>query len=131
MPNRVAFLALMAMATGLLQGAGLAPSVAGSSERHSGTVVKVDPQARTLIIEEMAAGGTTRTLQVRIAPQARLVLSRRLPDSQVADPRNPFKDTPIGLGDLRSGDFVVVELTGAGEKAEASSVTVTRREGAR
>ncbi len=34
---------------------------------------------------------------------------------------------PIGLSDLRPGDFVAVELSGKGKRAEASAVTVTFR----
>lgn len=124
------FLVLGALGAMWLAG-GSAPVLAGPAARHSGSVVAVDPQARTLVIDELERLGKERKLTVRIAQQAQVVLSERLPDDQVADLRHPFRDTPISLSDIRPGDFVVVELTEKGNKAEAISVTVTFRGGSR
>lgn len=127
---RMALLTLGMLSAILLVG-GWSAVLAGSAERHSGTVVAVDPNARTLALEELAAAGKTQQLKVSVPAQAQVVFSERIPDHQVTDLRHPFRDTPIGLPDIRPGDFIVVELTEKGEKVVASSVTVTFRGGAR
>lgn len=104
-----------------------APVLASPADRHSGTVIKVDAQAGTLVLEEMAVAGKTRQLRVRVTVETRVVLSERIPESQVTDLRNPFRETSIKLSDIRPGDFVTVELREEGETAVASSVTVTVR----
>jgi hypothetical protein len=104
-----------------------APVLASPADRHSGTVIKVDAQAGTLVIEEMAVAGKTRQLRVRVTAETRVVLSERIPESQVTDLRNPFRETSIKLSDIRPGDFVTVELREEGKTAVASSVTVTVR----
>lgn len=127
----VAFLTLGVLATSLAA-AGWAPPVRASpSERHSGTVLKVDSQAGTLVIEELAAEGKARQLKVSVPAQARVILSERIPASQVTDPGRPFRETRIRLSDIHPGDFATVELTADGEKAVAASVTVTLRGGSR
>jgi len=119
----MAFLTGAALGAMVLAG-GLSPVLAGPAERHSGTVVKVNPAARTLVVDELGALGKQRKLNVRVTPQAQVILSKRVPDDQAQDPRHPFKDTPVSLSDLRPGDFVTVEM---GKGKTASSVTVTFR----
>ena len=124
-----ALLALGALVVALLKGA--LPTVpAEAAERHSGTVVKVDLQAGTLVVEELTALGKKQELRVWVPSMARVVLSERLPDSEVSDPQHPFKETAIGLSDIRPGDLVVVEVTTRGGKT-ASRVTVTSRGGSK
>jgi len=123
-------LTLGAMGAILLEG-GWSAVLADPAERHSGTVVAVDPKARTLSLDELGAAGQTRQLNVSVPAQARVVLSERIPDHQVTDLRNPFRNSPIGLSDIRPGDFIVVELTEKEEKAVARSVAVTFRGGSR
>lgn len=123
----VAWLTLGALGVGLVGWATAAPA----AERHSGTVMKVDAKARTLVVQEIGANAKARTLSVRVTPQAKVVLSERVADDKVTDVRHPFTDTSIGFPDLRPGDFIVLELEGEGEKAAASSVTVTFRGAAR
>lgn len=128
----VSFLALGILGPLLLQSALLLPVQAGQGERHSGTVLAVSNwQTPTLVVEEMVEEAKVRKLQVLITAQTQLVRSERLPKDQVTDPRRPFRDSPIGLSEIRLGDFVVVELTVVGEGAVASSVTLTFRGGAR
>jgi hypothetical protein len=91
--------------------------------RHDGTVKAVDPKTRTVVIDELGAGAREATLRVRLTPKARLVLSRRNPAA--TDTANEFVNTPIGLGDVKPGDFVVVDVAGHGGRAEAESLTVT------
>ncbi len=95
------------------------------STRASGTVLSVDPSARTLVLEDMGAGAQMSRLRVELAPDARVVLSER--DDRANDLSHPFKDTAISLSDVRKGDFVVVEMRGPEGKARARSVVVTWR----
>jgi hypothetical protein len=123
MRHSVTVLALSVLAIGVYESWEAPAALAGGGARHSGTVVAVDPQARTLILSELADGGKVQTLNIQIGPEARLVRSERLPE--VADPEHPFKDTAIGIADLRPGDFVVVELSDAVKGPVADSVSVT------
>ncbi|MFQ5520463.1 MAG: hypothetical protein ACE5FK_03620 [Candidatus Methylomirabilia bacterium] len=134
---RLALLALGALAVIFLHGA-RPPALAAQPTRHSGIVVLVDSKTGTLVLEELTTGfdpkkgavQTRRTLRVRVTLLTTLVLSERLPDDQVEDPRHPFTDTPIGLSGISPGDFVVVTLAGNGNNV-ASSVKVTFRAGSR
>jgi len=103
-------------------------TAAAEPERHAGMVIAVDPQAQTLVVEELAEGGKTQDLHVRVTNDARLVFSERVAGREVADFGAAFRDRPIGLGDIRPGDFVVVEATGVGQTLVASAITVTLRE---
>ncbi|MBI3454818.1 MAG: hypothetical protein HY002_03380 [Candidatus Rokubacteria bacterium] len=127
---RAGLLTFGVLAVSLLGAVWAAPILAGSAARHAGTVVEVDAAARSLVLEEMGAGGKTLRLHLRIPEHVQPVLSERLPDSQVADLTHPFRETPIGLGDIRTGDFIVVELSGDQKTAAAGSVTLTFRPGA-
>jgi hypothetical protein len=92
------------------------------STRFSGVVLSVEPAARMLVLEDRGAAGR---LRVELAPDARVVLSER--DEQAEDLSDPFKDTAIGLADVRRGDYVVVEMRGSEGKELARSVVVTFR----
>ncbi len=94
------------------------------SARSSGVVQSVDSRARSLVLEDRGAAGTGR-LRVELAPDARVVLSRR--EAQTADPTHPFTDTPIDLSDVRPGDYVVVDIQGPEGQEVGRSVTVTFR----
>ena len=93
--------------------------------RSSGIVLAVDPGARTLVLQDMGAPAETGRLRVELAAGARVVLSER--DDRAKDLGHPFKDTVIGLADVRKGDFVVVEMRGPVGTAVARSVVVTFR----
>jgi hypothetical protein len=100
-----------------------------TGERHSGTVVSVDPAARTLVLHELVEAGRPRRLHVRVPAGAAVVFSERLPDEQVTRLDAPFADRRIELADVRPGDFVVVEGGAKGAAADASAVVVTLRGG--
>lgn len=102
---------------------------AQGSERHSGTVMIVDPAARTLALAELVEGGRPRRLDVRVPEGAAVVLSERIPDEQVARLDAAFAERPIDLAQVRVGDFVVVEGAARGGMATASTVVVTFRAG--
>lgn len=122
-----ALLTVSSVVLGGLVGAWATVLLAGALVRHSGTVLAVDAAARTLVVEELAEAGKIRRLQVRVPPEARVVVSTRLPDDQITDLRHPFKDTPIALSEIRPGDFVTIELGGEGGRRAATSVMVTYR----
>jgi hypothetical protein len=100
-------------------------AVAADADKHSGSVVSVDPRAHTLVVEELGAGGKPQKLNVKVQRGTNLVLSER--DPHAADFQHVFKERPITLDEIRPGDFVVVRLGSGGGAAE--SVMVTYRAG--
>jgi hypothetical protein len=100
------------------------PAVAPAGGRHSGTVLAVDPQARTLTVDEFGPNYERRALRVLVPPEALVVLSRRNPAGR--DTRDAFVDNSITLADVRVGDFVVVELTSDAGIARLVLVTLRR-----
>jgi hypothetical protein len=99
---------------------------AAAGERHAGTVLAVDPQARSLILDEFGANADRRAVRVRVPREAPVVLSERNPGGRTVG--DAFRDRTVGLDDVRVGDFVVVELSGDPEVARR--VTITLRRGA-
>jgi hypothetical protein len=95
------------------------------STRSSGVVLSVDPGASMLVLDERGAGGEARRLRIELAPEARVVLSERA--ERAEDVSRLFKDTPIDLSDIRTGDYVVVERRGPEGEELAQSVVVTFR----
>ena len=102
-----------------------AGAVATGAERHSGSVVAVDAATRTLVIDEIGANAKEQKLRLRLAPQAQLILSER--NDHPEDFQHVFKEVPIGLSDLKPGDFVVVEVVKAGKENLADLVMITLR----
>jgi hypothetical protein len=105
------------------------PAASQGSERHSGTVVSVDPAARALVLQELVEEGRPRRLDVRVPDGAAVVLSERVPDEQVVQLDAAFAERPIDLGEVRPGDFIVVEGAARAGTATASAVVVTLRAG--
>jgi hypothetical protein len=71
----------------------LSPALA--AERHAGTIVSVDVQKRTLLVEELGAAARVEQLHLWIGPETRLLRSEVLPAAEVTDATYPFRDTPI------------------------------------
>jgi hypothetical protein len=99
---------------------------AAGGERHAGTVLAVDPQARSLVVDEYGANGERRALRVQVPPEALVLLSQRNPSGRAL--RDAFRDRTVTLADVRVGDFVVVELSADPDVARL--VTITLRRGA-
>ncbi|HJV54395.1 MAG TPA: hypothetical protein VJ971_00405 [Methylomirabilota bacterium] len=105
----------------------LAPPAAPAGERHAGTVLAVDPQARTLTVDEFGAGGERRAFTVQVPRDAIVLWSQR--NQIVRDPKDAFRDNTIALGDVHIGDFVVVELSDDPDVARLVMVTLRRGAG--
>jgi hypothetical protein len=105
----------------------LAPPAAPAGERHAGTVLAVDPQARTLTVDEFGAGGERRAFTVQVPRDAIVLWSQR--NQIVRDPKDAFRDSTIALGDVHIGDFVVVELSDDPDVARLVMVTLRRGAG--
>lgn len=119
---------LVAVALSMLSFAAAAqPAVVAAGERHSGTVTAVDPEARTLIVEELAEEGKVKHLRILVAQDAQLLLSERIPDREVTDFSRTFRETPLALSQIRSGDFVNLDVERSGDTLVARSITVTLR----
>jgi hypothetical protein len=98
--------------------------VSATANRYSGIVTAVDPAGAHLTVSELGRLGTMRTHRLHVALDTRVTRSERA-DRDVSDPTHPFVDTPVALTEVRSGEFVVVEVIGSGRTEEARSVTVT------
>ena len=120
----------LAVAAGLALGALLVAGLfhpAWPGERRAGTVLAVDPQSRTIVLDEYRANAERRALRVQVPPQAVVLLSQRNKDGR--DLTDNFRDSTITLSDIRPGDFVVVELSGDSEVARLVMVTLRGRAG--
>jgi hypothetical protein len=108
---------LVALALGVTAGAGVA------GERHAASVVAVDAAGGGLVLDEFGVAGVRRTVKMRVAPSAEVLISER--EEPVSNFYRPFKDTAISLAEVRPGDFVVV----LGEQpGMADRVVVTHRQ---
>lgn len=115
---------------GCVLGAGLlatAPGRTEAGERHAGTVLAVDPQARTLTVDAYGANAERRALRVQVPRDAIVLLSQR--NHAGHDLKDSFRESTITLGDVRIGDFVVVELSGDPDVARLVMVTLRRGAG--
>ena len=129
---------LMALLT-LLVGAAVIPASAPAGERHAGTVLAVDPQARTITVDEFGVGGerraprgtwirsARRSLRIQVPRDALVVSSER--NYTGRDFKDAFRDRTISLDDVHIGDFVVVELSDNPEVARLVMVTLRRGAG--
>ena len=95
--------------------------------RRAGTVLAVDPQERTLTLDEFGANAERRALRVQVPRDALVLVSKR--NQSARDLKDAFRESSIGLADIREGDFVVVELSADPEVARLVMVTVRRGAG--
>ena len=105
----------------------VAPRATSGGERHAGTVLAVDPQSRTITVDEYVANAERRALRVQVPQDALVVLSQRNPSG--LDVKSSFRDRTISLADVRIGDFVVVELSADPDVARLVMVTLRRGAG--
>jgi hypothetical protein len=100
--------------------------------KHSGDVVAVDPEGRSITISELGSGargsGRNRVIDrtVALTPETRITLVARA--GADAEPEWPggFGETPIAAADLQKGDFATVEVERRGNQWIAVSVQVIR-----
>jgi hypothetical protein len=97
--------------------------VVSAEGRHAGTVISVDAATGAMKVDELGLAAVRRTFDVTVAPNAEVVLVERV--EPVRDLNHAWKSTPIRLGDVRPGDYVVVEL--GDQPGTAQRVTVTLR----
>jgi hypothetical protein len=103
------------------------PVGAHAGERHAGTVLAVDVQARTLTVDEYRANGERRAVRVQVPRNAPVLQSER--NAAGRDVKDAFRDSSITLADVRTGDFVVIELSTDPEVARRVIVTLRRGAG--
>ena len=101
---------------------GMAAGTVAAGERHAGSVVAVDTRGG-LVLDEFGVAGVRRTLTMRVAPNAEVLISER--EEPVSNFYRPFKDTAISLAEVRPGDFVVVDV--GPQPGTADRVIVTHR----
>lgn len=100
---------------------------AASGERRAGTVLAVDPQARTLTLDEFGANAERRALRVQVPREALVLHSQR--NQAGRDLKDAFRESTITLAEVRVGDFVVVELSDDPEIARLVMITLRRGAG--
>ena len=98
-----------------------------AGERHSGTVVAVDPATRSVVLDELIENGRPRRLTVRVPDGAPVIVSERVAENQVSGLDAVFVDRAVDLRDVRPGDFVVAEGPVHGNAMTAGLVVVTLR----
>ena len=101
------------------------PTRPQAGARRAGTVLAVDPQERTLTVDEFGANAERRALRVQVPRDALVLVSKR--NQSARDLKDAFRESSISLADIREGDFVVVELSADPEVARLVMVTVQRR----
>jgi hypothetical protein len=85
-------------------------------------VLAVDPQARTLVLDEFGANAERRALRVQVPREALVLLSQR--NQAGRDVKDVFRNSSITLADVRVGDFVVVEML---DDPEVARLVITLR----
>jgi hypothetical protein len=118
---------LLAAAVLVVGLAGAWAGVAPAGERRAGSVLAVDPQARTLIVDEFGANAERRALRVQVPREALVLLSQR--NLAGRDLKDSFNERTITLADVQVGDFVVIELSSDREVARLVMVTLRRGAG--
>jgi hypothetical protein len=123
----------MALAlTGMVLTASVAP---GAVEmRHSGTIVRLSTDDRTLTLEELgpwtARSRARETLSIALEPATKVELVARSKQAATGQWPGGFKATSLTPSDLRTGDYVTVAAERDHGRLVARSVTVIRpREG--
>lgn len=118
---------LLAAAVLVVGLAGAWAGVAPAGERRAGSVLAVDPQARTLIVDEFGANAERRARRVQVPREALVLLSQR--NLSGRELKDSFNERTITLADVQVGDFVVIELSSDPEVARLVMVTLRRGAG--
>jgi hypothetical protein len=103
------------------------PTRPQAGARRAGTVLAVDPQERTLTVDEFGANAERRARRVQVPRDALVLVSER--NQSGRDLKDAFRESSISLADIREGDFVVVELSADPEVARLVMVTLRRGAG--
>ena len=100
------------------------PAPGRAEDRHSGTVVAVDPGAGVMVIEELTASRDERPRIVRrtLAVDAKARVVRQEPTLE------GYRAVPMSLAELRPGDFVTVVAMPRGTGAAAGTIELVRPE---
>jgi len=102
-----------------------------AATRHSGTVVAVDRDAGTIVIEELGPwrvrGGQTviTRFTVKLDKPAWWTRARRATGAGPLGWEGEFIEVPQDAWGLRPGEYATIELTGAGKGQAARRVTVS------
>jgi hypothetical protein len=106
------------------------PSLASAAETHSGVVTAIDPARHTVTIGEMGPwhGPTTTpaTRVVVIPPGTRMQLVVRSRTAAPGGWPGAYRESPLTLGQVHTGDFVTLAVTRQGGRDTAVSLDVVR-----
>jgi len=106
-------------------------SAVEAAPRYSGTIVAVDLAGSSITLNELGAAGPGGRNQeiprvIGLAPGTKLLLAVRAADSEDAEWRGGYTESPIAATDLKPGDFATVEAETRDGKLVAISVVVVR-----
>ena len=108
-------------------GAMSVPAPLRAQTRHSGTIVAVTPESRTIALEELGVEGKPMRRTIALAPDARVVRVERSEDNGAPGAwPGGFRERPAEPQDLRPGDFVTVTLGDESGTPVARVVEVVR-----
>lgn len=126
--------ALLATSVALLL---VTPAVLGAGEtktfRHSGTIVGLDPDTRTIVLEEIGPWRTrngvtvVNRLRIHVTSSTEFAEVRRAPEPPSGFPGD-FVEQPLEPWKLATGDFVSVECRHEGKRLTASKITMVTPE---
>lgn len=104
-----------------------APAVA-ADKKHSGLIVTVEPGR--LVLEELTAARGSEPVPVRrtIVLERETTIALAVRDDRGGEGgwRGGFRPTPLGLDDVKPGDFATVTVEPADGRLLAREVTVVR-----
>lgn len=122
--------ALLGMIAALLL---LTPAVLDAGEtktfRHSGTLVALDPDTRTIVLEEVGSWQTRNgvtivsRLRIPVTPSTQFVKVQRAPEPPSGFPGD-FVEQAIESWKLATGDFVSIECRHEGKRFIATKITM-------
>lgn len=105
-------------------------SQAGVQSRHSGTIVGLAAEARTVTLQEMGpwTGGHRGLVKrsIEVTPSTRIKVAARAPALRHGEWAGEFEESSLTRSDLHPGDYATVVTEMRGGHLVARSITVVR-----
>jgi hypothetical protein len=104
------------------------PALAGEVVRHTGAIVSENTKAGTLTIEEMGPwhGPGMRPVQREFRLTPRITVELALRKDEPGGFNGEFIERPLGVMDVRPGDYATVTVEREAGKTVATKVVVVR-----
>lgn len=106
------------------------PVMAREATTHSGRIVRISRDVRTVTLEEIVAWTGPETGRVKrtfgLTPSTSIRLLRRAADTDAAGWPGDFQTSPLAPSDLKPGDFATVTAERARDQVRVLSIDVVR-----